>query len=91
MRRMLIAAIFATAAGYAAYAQDPAPQPAPNATKPPESSMDQAAPAAPKGKAEQSPTESMGTAVPSMKETEPAKSSAEFELTTPGRKAHADG
>jgi hypothetical protein len=73
MRRALIAAVFALAAGGVAYAQDPAPKPDPNAAHPPTNRMDEATPTtkAPAGEAEHAPTNRVDQAVPPMKPTDP--------------------
>jgi hypothetical protein len=72
MRRALIAAILAIAAGSVAYAQDPAPKPDAGAEHRPTNRMDQATPEmkAPDG-AQTAPTNRVGESVPPMKSTDP--------------------
>jgi hypothetical protein len=73
MRRVLIAAVFALAAGGAAVAQDPAPKPDANAEHPPTNRMDKATPTmkAPAGETEHAPTNRVDRAVPPMKPGDP--------------------
>lgn len=86
MKRILIAAAFALAAGGVAYAQDTAPQPDAGNMHPPESRMDQATPqmTAPGGAQEElAPTNRVGDAVPPMKAAEPEDSTSTAQ-TSPG-------
>jgi sporulation protein YlmC with PRC-barrel domain len=73
MRHVLAAAAFAIVAGTAAYAQEPATKPDPNAAHPPTNRMDDATPTmkAPSGEAEHAPTNRVDQAVPPMKPTDP--------------------
>jgi PRC-barrel domain protein len=72
MRRILMSIILATAASYAAYAQDPAPKADPNAALPPTNRMEQTTPTMkiPEGQQQTAPTGRVGEAVPPLKSTD---------------------
>ena len=72
MRRIFCAALFALAAGTAAYAQDPAPKPTPGTALPPTGRMEQATPAmkAPDGQQMHPPTGRVGEVIPPEKSTD---------------------
>jgi len=76
MRRVILSLIFACAASGFAFAQEPAAQPDPNAPHPPQNTMDEATPTmtAPEGAEQTAPTDRVGDAVPTMKDTDSEKS-----------------
>jgi hypothetical protein len=82
MKHLSIASIFAIAATSAAFAQDPAPKPDPNAAHPPTGRMEQVTPTmkAPDGQQQHPPTNRVGETVPPMKSTD--QQSADTGTTT---------
>lgn len=83
MRRILYAALFALAAGTVAYAQEPAPKPAPDAAHPPTGRVEQETPTmkAPDGQQMHPPTGRVGDVVPPEKSTDQPGKTAGAALT----------